>query len=103
MSRMAGSKVGAPSSDTEFGPPERMIAVGFHARIHSSYRVGGWISENTRASRTRRAINCVNCEPQSRIRIRDVAPSATEVSATAVPDADLSFAAVNSSTPRRRA
>jgi hypothetical protein len=54
---MAGSKLGAPSSVTELGPPERMIAVGFHSRIHSSERVGGWISEKTRASRTRRAMS----------------------------------------------
>src|SRR5918999_5786705 len=47
-----------------------MMPVGCHSLIHSIDRVGGWISEYTRASRTRRAISCVNWEPKSRIRIR---------------------------------
>ncbi len=63
MSSTAGSTVGAPSSYTEFGPPLRMMPVGFQARIQSAVRVGGWISEYTRASRTRRAMSCVYCEP----------------------------------------
>ena len=54
-----------------------MIPVGFHARIHARSRVHGWISEYTRASRTRRAMSCVNCEPQSRIRMRLVPASVT--------------------------
>src|ERR1017187_5082932 len=70
-SRSPLSKSGAPSSVTEFGPPLRMMPVGFHALIHSSERVGGWISEYTRASRTRRAMSWVNWLPQSRIRILD--------------------------------
>ena len=36
MSSSAGSAVGAPSSYTEFGPPLRMMPVGFHSRIHST-------------------------------------------------------------------
>src|SRR5436190_12901655 len=51
-----------------------MIPVGFQLRTHVASR-GGWISEYTRASRTRRAMSCVNCEPKSRIRMRDVTPS----------------------------
>ena len=47
-----------------------MIPVGFQSRIQSTLRLGGWISEYTRASRTRRAINWVNCEPKSMMRIR---------------------------------
>ena len=60
-----GGKPGAPSSYTELGPPLRMIPVGFQSRTHSTScaRAGGWISEYTRASRTRRAMSWVNCEP----------------------------------------
>src|SRR5277367_5212505 len=70
MSRISGLAVGTLSPYTEFGPPLRMIPVGRHSRTHSSDRVGGWISEYTRASRTRRAMSCVNCDPKSRIRMR---------------------------------
>jgi len=63
MSSTAGSSVGAPASYTELGPPLRMMPVGFQSRIHWVLRVGGWISEYTRASRTRRAMSCVYCEP----------------------------------------
>src|SRR5205814_8038480 len=49
-----------------------MMPVGFHSRIQSTLRLGGWISEYTRASRTRRAISCVNCDPKSRMRIREL-------------------------------
>src|SRR5258705_11432267 len=52
-----------------------MIPVGRHSRIHSKVRVGGWISEYTLASRTRRAMSCVNCEPMSRMRMRELMPS----------------------------
>src|SRR6185437_1504854 len=65
----AGSAIGADSSYTELGPPLKMMPEGFHSRTHSSVRVGGWISQYTRASRTRRAISCVYCAPKSRIRI----------------------------------
>src|SRR6266513_6461382 len=75
MSKIAGSASGTLSSYTEFGPPLRMIPVGFHSRIHSTLRVGGWISEYTRASRTRRAMSCVNCEPMSMMRIRELIAS----------------------------
>jgi hypothetical protein len=51
------SAVGTSSSYTEFGPPDRMIPLGRHSRIHSTVRDGGWISQYTWASRTRRAIS----------------------------------------------
>src|SRR6266480_7880161 len=70
MSSIAGSASGTLSPYTEFGPPLKMMPVGFQSRIHSTVRLGGWISEYTRASRTRRAINWVNCEPKSMMRIR---------------------------------
>ena len=34
-----------PAYYSDDGPPERMIPVGFHARIQATSRVGGWISE----------------------------------------------------------
>src|SRR5476649_1172901 len=40
-----------------------------YPRTNSSDTSHGWISQYTFASRTRRAINCVTCEPKSRIRI----------------------------------
>src|SRR5688500_17881094 len=46
-----------------------MMPVGFQSRTHCAERVEGWISEYTRASRTRRAISCVNWDPKSRSRI----------------------------------
>ena len=52
------------------GPPDKMMPLGDHSRIHSKDRVGGWISEYTRSSRMRRAMSCVYWEPKSRIRIR---------------------------------
>jgi hypothetical protein len=36
---------GHASPYTELGPPERMMPFGLHSRIHSSVRVGGWISQ----------------------------------------------------------
>ena len=54
----AGSNVGAPGSSTLDGPPERMIPEGAQAFTSSALRVGGWISQYTDASRTRRAMSC---------------------------------------------
>src|SRR5687767_4370312 len=54
------------------GPPLRMMPLGFHRRTKSTETVGGWISEYTRASRTRRAMSWVNWDPKSRMRIRSV-------------------------------
>src|SRR6266542_5311582 len=42
-----------------------MIPAGLHLRISSDVAEGGSTTENTRASRTRRAINCVYCDPKS--------------------------------------
>src|SRR5678815_5881281 len=47
-----------------------MIAFGAKSRMNSSLTSFGWISQNTCASRRRRAISCVTWEPKSRIRIR---------------------------------
>src|SRR4051812_35137061 len=74
-SRSFGSAVGTSSSYTDAGPPLRMIPVGRQSLIHSTVRVGGWISEYTRASRTRRAMSCVNCDPMSRMRMRELMAS----------------------------
>ena len=46
-----------------------MIPFGANSRTNSSLTSFGWISQKTCASRTRRAISCVTCEPKSRIRI----------------------------------
>jgi len=51
------------------GPPERMMPLGFQSRIHCTVRVGGWISQYTCASRTRRAMSWVYWEPKSMMRI----------------------------------
>src|SRR5688572_24321893 len=72
MSSTALSMSGAPAAYTELGPPLRMMPSGAQSRIHWRSRVGGWISEYTRASRTRRAISCVYCAPKSRMRMREV-------------------------------
>jgi hypothetical protein len=59
----AASTVGTSASYTDDGPPDRMMPRGAHSRIQSTETVGGWISQYTRSSRTRRAMSCVNCEP----------------------------------------
>ncbi len=45
MSKIAASHFGAPGSDTLFGPPDRMMPMGFRARIFSAGASGGQISE----------------------------------------------------------
>ena len=57
------SSCGAPGSYTELGPPERITAFGARARTSATGIVCGTISEYTRASRTRRAINWAYCAP----------------------------------------
>src|SRR6478752_6038110 len=64
----SGSTDGAPSTCTDAGPPERMIAFGFIAAISANDIVRGTISEYTCASRTRRAISCAYCAPRSTTR-----------------------------------
>src|SRR3954464_251614 len=61
----SGSTDGAPSTCTDAGPPERMIAFGFMACISANDIVRGTISEYTCASRTRRAISWAYCAPKS--------------------------------------
>src|ERR1044071_4352739 len=68
-SNSSGAHLGAPVSDTLFGPPERMTPTGLFSRIFSIGVLNGTISEYTDSSRRRRAINCVYCEPKSRTRI----------------------------------
>src|SRR6185436_15542825 len=46
-----------------------MIPFGAKSRTNSSPTSFGWISQKTCASRMRRAISWVTCEPKSRIRI----------------------------------
>src|SRR5687768_4119618 len=53
--------------------PERITPLSLpslaYSRIQSSGMSQGWTSQNTWASRTRRAISWVTCEPKSRMRI----------------------------------
>ena len=50
--------------------PERMMPLRLRTRARTSSLTSyGWISQKTCASRTRRAISCVTCEPKSRMRI----------------------------------
>src|SRR6478735_1804921 len=67
-SNRPGSLLGEASSYTLWGPPLKMMAWGAIFLIASSLMVPGWISQYTWHSRIRRAISCVYCEPQSRIR-----------------------------------
>src|SRR5439155_20141026 len=46
-----------------------MMPFGLNSRMKASDTSFGWISQKTCASRTRRAISCVTCEPKSRMRI----------------------------------
>ncbi len=57
-SKMPGSTRGACSAYTDAGPPERITAYGFRARICCGVTLCETSSEYTRASRTRRAISC---------------------------------------------
>ena len=64
--KIAGSHFGAPSSDTLFGPPDKMMPTGWRARIWSMDVFGDQISEYTDSSRSLRAMSCVYWEPKSR-------------------------------------
>src|ERR1700754_1084748 len=64
-SNTPGFSCGAPSAYTLAGPPHRTMACGSLALISSTLAVCGMTSENTLASRTRRAINCAYCAPKS--------------------------------------
>src|SRR5215470_8159763 len=68
-SKSPASHIGAPSSDTLLGPPERMIPTGSFSRSFSGEVLNGTISEYTDNSRRRRAMSCVYCEPKSRTRM----------------------------------
>ena len=59
---------GAPGAYTEAGPPDRMMAAGFLARISAAGMVLGTISEYTWHSRTRRAISWAYWAPKSTTR-----------------------------------
>src|SRR5260370_11589501 len=65
----SGSTGGAPGWYTLAGPPPRISPAG--ARFFSSDHgvVPGTSSQYTLASRTRRAISWLNCDPKSRTRI----------------------------------
>ena len=58
-SKRAASHIGAPSSDTLLGPPERMSPTGFSSRNLDNDVLNGTISEYTDSSRRRRAMSCV--------------------------------------------
>ena len=64
----AGSTRGAPGSYTLDGPPDRISAAGLRATISSTGVSPGTISENTWASRTRRAISWAYWAPKSTTR-----------------------------------
>src|SRR5215207_3530241 len=64
-SKMPGSTLGACSAYTDAGPPERITAYGFRARISCGVTLWETSSEYTRASRTRRAISCAYWPPKS--------------------------------------
>ena len=61
---------GLPASGTEAGPPDRITAFGLSRANASAAFENGWISQKTPASRTRRAISCVTCEPKSTMRTK---------------------------------
>src|SRR5580704_9627024 len=65
----AGAR-GLPASGTDAGPPDRITALGFSRAKASDALENGWISQKTPASRTRRAISCVTCEPKSTMRTK---------------------------------
>src|ERR1700722_17537416 len=65
----AGAR-GLPASGTDAGPPDRITAFGFSRAKASEAFENGWISQKTPASRTRRAISCVTCEPKSTMRTK---------------------------------
>src|SRR5213075_940909 len=56
---------GASSVYTDEGPPERITALGLSAAISAAVAVDGTISLKTLHSRTRRAMSCAYCAPQS--------------------------------------
>src|ERR1700694_1768719 len=66
--RASGSTCGAPASYALSGPPPRISPTG--ARFSNSDQgvVPGTSSQYTFASRTRRAISWLNCDPKSRTR-----------------------------------
>ena len=55
----------APGSNTDAGPPDRMMACGSLASISSTGMEWGTSSEYTFASRTRRAMSCAYWAPKS--------------------------------------
>src|SRR5258708_25074564 len=61
----AGSTCGAPGSYTLAGPPERMRPAGCRSFSSSHGVVPGTSSQYTLASRTRRAMSWLYCEPKS--------------------------------------
>src|SRR6266851_2013482 len=62
----SGSTCGAPGSLTLAGPPLRMRPAGSRCFSSDHGVVPGTSSQYTLASRTRRAISWLNCEPKSR-------------------------------------
>src|SRR6266851_2423635 len=64
----SGSTCGAPGSLTLAGPPLRMSPAGSSCFSSDHGVVPGTSSQYTLASRTRRAISWLNCDPKSRTR-----------------------------------
>src|SRR6266852_5957248 len=64
----SGSTWGAPGSYTLAGPPLRMSPAGSRRFSSDHGVVPGTSSQYTLASRTRRAISWLNCDPKSRTR-----------------------------------
>src|SRR5579871_4283579 len=66
-SNIFGSIVGAPSSYTEEGPPERIIPSGLLLCISSSAFSGGVITTGAPSCLILLPMRCVVCEPKSTI------------------------------------
>src|SRR6187200_3191288 len=64
----AGSRTGAPSTCTLFGPPLRINPAGRRAATPVAVMVDGTISEYTESSRTRRAMSWAYWAPKSTTR-----------------------------------
>src|SRR6478752_6610733 len=61
-----GSAGGASASETDDGPPDKIMPTGEWLRISSSVAVQGSTTEKTFCSRMRRAMSCEYCAPKSR-------------------------------------
>ena len=73
QSEVAGATV-VDDADIDAWLPDRMMPFGANSRMNRSSTSWECSSQYTPASRTRRAMSCVTCEPKSRIRILSMSP-----------------------------